>query len=90
MKRSTVLVLMLVVALVAALSASGAAGSGRAGAAGPPFVGDTVLVRFAPGTPAAAKLRPAPSVGGTADATFELVPGLERLQPARNETSTRA
>ncbi len=80
MKRSTVLVLMLVVALVAALSASGAAGSGRAGAAGPPFVGDTVLVRFAPGTPGAAKAAARASVGGTADATFELVPGLERLR----------
>jgi subtilisin family serine protease len=79
-KRSTALVaILLVISLAAALAASGASGSGGR-AAGPPFVEDSVLVRFAPGTPGAAKAAARAGVGGTADATFDLVPGLERLR----------
>jgi subtilisin family serine protease len=75
-KRSTALVILLASALGAALAASGAAG--RAG--GPPFVDGSVLVRFVPGTPGEAKAAARESVGGATDATFDLVPGLERLR----------
>jgi large repetitive protein len=76
-KRSTALVaILLVSALTAALAASGAAGR----TAGPPFAEGTALVRFAPGTPAVGRAAARASVGGTVDATFQLVPGLERLR----------
>jgi subtilisin family serine protease len=77
--RPPLLVLALVAALAVVLSASAAVGS-SSHAAAPPFVDDSVLVRFAPGTLGAAKAAARASVAGDLDATLRLVPGLERLK----------
>jgi subtilisin family serine protease len=77
--RPSLLVLALLAALAVVLSASAAVGSSSRAAA-PPFVDDSVLVRFAPGTPGAAKAAARASAGGNLDATLALVPGLERLK----------
>jgi subtilisin family serine protease len=73
------LVLALLGALAVVLSASAAVGS-NSRAAAPPYVADSVLVRFVPGTPGHAKASARESVGGELDAELTLVPGLERLK----------
>jgi subtilisin family serine protease len=77
--RSNQLVLVLLTVVLAALSAFAAAGSSSA-ASGAPYVDDAVLVRFAPGTPGAAKAAARAAAAGQFDATLDLVPGLERLK----------
>jgi subtilisin family serine protease len=77
--RSNQLVLVLLTLVLAALSAFAAAGSGTA-ASGAPYVEDAVLVRFAPGTPGAAKATARAGAAGELDVTLGLVPGLERLK----------
>src|SRR5262245_18667568 len=77
--RPYLLAFALATILSVALFASAAAGSGSRTAA-PPFVDGVALVQFAPGTPGAAKAAARAGVGATLDATFELVPGLERLK----------
>jgi subtilisin family serine protease len=69
----------LLAALAVVLSASAALGS-NSRAASPPYVEDSVLVRFEPGAPSAAKAAARESAGGDLDATLRLVPGLERLK----------
>jgi len=76
---SRLFVLALLAALAVVLSASAAVGS-NSRAAAPPYVEDTVLVRFVPGTPGAAKAAARESADGDLDATLRVVPGLERLK----------
>jgi subtilisin family serine protease len=78
-QRSYLLALALATVLATTLFASAAAGSGGSAAA-TPFVDGVALVRFAPGTPAESKAAARAGVAATVDATFELVPGLERLK----------
>ena len=72
-------VIALLAVLSAALSASAAVGAGSRAAA-PPFADGFLLVRFAEGASDAARAATRESVGATVDATFQLVPGLERLR----------
>ena len=84
-----VIVAAIGLATPASLSAPAAAAAGKHA---PPFRQDTVLVRFAPGTAASARASARAAAGTDLQATYRIVPGLQRLRvrPGRTVEETVA